>query len=485
MSGQITTSGDRILKSDNARAAFQVNGAGIKIGIISTSFDTQGQLNNDIANGELPGFSGSSSQPVEILKDLAPGNLVADDEGRALAQIIYDIAPGAELLFHTSIGEFNTIDDTSYATAIAALTKAGANIIVEDAIIPTSIFQNGAAAQAAQNAVGQGVVVITAAGNNGNIAYQSAYRSDGTTFEFGGKTFEALDFDASANTDFFQDITATKDQTAVLPLLTWSEPNGQVTSNFEMFLLNSPSLPTNLGDNILTISGPPSQTAIDYPLKELIYPTAKDQKAYLVIGRELNGAAAPEQIKWISNANGLDRTTKYEYINSTAAETGSSSIFGVANLPEVITVGAADQNQDFSSDLATVRDYSSRNSSEIIFDDSGDLIFGGEPRTKPDIIAPDGVSTSVAGFENFQGTSAAAPHIAGIVALMKQAAGGADALSPSQVLEILQDTATPLNPPQASGRPLFEVGLAQADAAIARSQIVAENPHDFMCSAWR
>jgi hypothetical protein len=133
MSGQITTSGDRILKSDNARATFQVNGAGIKIGIISTSFDTQGQLSNDIANGELPGFSDPSSQPVQILKDLAPGNLVADDEGRALAQIIYDIAPGAELLFYTSIGEFNTVDDTSYAAAIAALTKAGANIIVEDA----------------------------------------------------------------------------------------------------------------------------------------------------------------------------------------------------------------------------------------------------------------------------------------------------------------------------------------------------------------
>jgi hypothetical protein len=262
---------------------------------------------------------------------------------------------------------------------------------------PTSIFQNGAAAQAAQNAVDQGIVVIAAAGNNGTIAYQSAYHSDGTTFEFGGKTFEALDFDASANTDFFQDITATKDQTAVLPLLTWSEPNGQVTSNFEMFLLNSPSLPTNLGDNILTISGVPSQTAIDYPLKELIYPTAKDQKAYLVIGRELNGVAAPAQIKWISNANGLDRTTKYEYINSTAAETGSSSIFGVANLPEVITVGA-------------------------------------------------------------------------------------EALSPQQILEILQDTATPLSFQQATGNSLL--GLAQADAAVARSQIIAENLSVFTCSEW-
>lgn len=482
MGGQITTSGDQILKSDTARETFQVNGAGIKIGIISTSFDTQNQLSNDITNGELPGLLNSVFKPVQILKDLAPGNLVADDEGRALAQIIYDIAPGAELLFHTSIGEFNTVDDTSYATAIAALTKAGANIIVEDAIIPTSIFQNGAAAQAAQNAVDQGIVVITAAGNNGKIAYQSAYRSDGTTFDFGGKTFEALDFDASTSTDFFQDINATKDQTAVLPLLTWSEPNGQVKSNFEMFLLNSPSLPTNLGDNILAISATPSQTAINYPLKELIYPTAKDQKSYLVIGRELNGAAAPEQIKWISNANGLDRTTKYEYINSTTAETGSSSIFGVANLPEVIAVGAADQN--FNSSLATVREYSSRNSSEIIFDDTGNQIFDPEPRVKPDIIAPDGVSTTVAGFENFRGTSAAAPHIAGIVALMQQAAGGADALSPQQILEILQDTAAPLNFQPAVSSSAFEVGLAQADAAIARSQIISENSSDFMCGAW-
>ena len=151
----------------------------------------------------------------------------------------------------------------------------------------------------------------------------------------------------------------------------------------------------------------------------------------------------------------------------------------------MITVGAADQNQDFSSNLATVREYSSRNSSEIIFDNTGDRVFDVEPRAKPDIIAPDGVSTSVAGFETFKGTSAAAPHIAGIVALMEQAAGGADALSPQQILAILQETAAPLNLSQTTGSLSFGLGIAQADAAIAKSQIVTEDSNDFGCSAWR
>lgn len=471
MSGKIDTEGNKILKADTARSLSNVDGSGVKIGVISTSFNANQQLANDVTNGELPG----SNNPVQILKDLQLGSIGADDEGRALAQVVYDVAPGAEILFHTAIGESNLVDDKSYSEAVNSLVNAGANIIVDDVVFPTSIFQDGEAARSAKAAVDKGVVFISAAGNNGKISYQSKYQSDGTTFEFGDKTFEVLDFDSSQNVDFFQDITATKDKTNLLPLLTWSEPNSQVNSSLEMFLVSSPELPTSKADNVLAISGIPSLTALDDPLRVLGYQAAKDQKMYLVIGRELNGAEAPSQVKWISNANGSDRTAKYEYINSRNSETGSSTIFGVPNLDEVIAVGATDQNQDFMSGLATIRDYSSNGSSPILFDIQGDTLFDPQLRTKPDIIAPDGVSTSVAGFEIFKGTSAAAPHIAGIVALMEQAAGGSDALTPQQIKEILQRTSLGFSQGM-NGR----TGLAQADLAVAASQLFAGNTNSIL-----
>jgi hypothetical protein len=470
MSGKVDTEGNKILKADTARSLSNVNGSGIKIGVISTSFNANQQLANDITNSELPG----SDNPVQILKDLQAGSTGADDEGRALAQVVYDVAPGAEILFHTAVGESNLVDDKSYSEAVGSLVNAGADIIVDDVVFPTSIFQDGESARSAKTAVDKGIVFISAAGNNGKISYQSRYQSDGTTFEFGGKTFEALDFDSSQNVDVFQDITATKDKTNLLPLLTWSEPNSQVNSDLEMFLVSSPELPTSKADNVLAISGIPSLTALNDPLRELGYQATKDQKMYLVIGRELNGAEAPSQVKWISNANGSDRTAKYEYVNSNDRETGSATIFGVPNLDEVITVGAADQNQDFTSGLAT-RDYSSNGSSPILFDTQGDTLFDPQLRTKPDIIAPDGVSTSVAGFEIFKGTSAAAPHIAGIVALMEQAAGGSGALTPQQIKEILQNTSLGFSEGINS-----RTGLAQADLAVAASQLIAGNTDSIM-----
>jgi hypothetical protein len=504
MSGKIVTEGDRLLRADIARNTFKIDGSGIKVGIISNSFNTTGLLANDIANGELPGANNPEGkfQPIRVLKDLKSDSVFANEEGRALAQIVHDEAPGAELIFHTSIGDSENIDDRSYSEAVNALVAAGANIIVEDALVPTSIFQDGEAAQSVKNAVDKGVTVISAAGNNGKISYESDYRSGNTTFNFGGKTFEAFDFDPSANVDLFQNITVTKDNTAIVPLLTWSDPNSKVSSDLELFLVSSPTLPDEKAENVLAVSGIPSETAIDDPLRSLSYSTTKDQSLYLVIGRELNGTKAPRKVKWISTANGLDRTTKYEYINSNPLETGSSTVSGQANLAETIAVGATDPNQDFTSGKAKVRSYSSEGSSPILFNDIGDplsdhqettesdpiarcgifnsddeddLLLNPQGRVKPDIIAPDGIATSVAGFETFPGTSASAPGIAGIVALMQQAAGGGNVLTPQQIKEILQDTSVPVNLASGMTNPFPGAGLPQTDLAVAQAQAISGN----------
>ncbi|NJL78358.1 MAG: hypothetical protein HC917_04985 [Richelia sp. SM2_1_7] len=92
------------------------------------------------------------------------------------------------------------------------------------------------AVQAVQEATDKGITLISAAGNNGNISYESEFRPEGT-FSFADISFEAHDFDAGENIDLFQDIEVTKDGTLIRPLLSWDEPIGNVNSEYKIFCL--------------------------------------------------------------------------------------------------------------------------------------------------------------------------------------------------------------------------------------------------------
>lgn len=55
MTSKIVTEGDKILKANIARELFNVDGTGIKVGIISTSFNAEKKLKDDVISGDLPG----------------------------------------------------------------------------------------------------------------------------------------------------------------------------------------------------------------------------------------------------------------------------------------------------------------------------------------------------------------------------------------------------------------------------------------------
>ena len=461
MNGKIITEGDKILKTNIARKLFNVDGTGIKIGIISTSFNAQKQLSDNVMTGDLPGVDNPDGRttPVQIVKDIGQDSPFADDEGRALAQVIHDIAPGAELLFHTFIGGEgnNSIDtnDSSYATAVDALVDADVDIIVDDAQFSTTIFQDGKAAQAVQKAVSEGVVYASAAGNNGNISYESEFRPE-ATFSIGDVTFEAHDFDPGNNVDLFQDIQVSKDGTIIQPLLNWDEPIDNATSAYEMFLLSSPELPNE--NNVVGVSIIPSEEALDDPIRTLAYAAQSGEELYLLIAKLADSTSSSNRIKWISAANGSDRTTDYEYIDENAV---NSTVFGPANAQGVITVGASDINNPLEP-----RKYSSNGSTPILFDSEGQRLSKPIIREKPQLFATDGVVTTFdpeTSFNPFLGTSAAVPHVAAVAALMLERTGGAESLSPEVMLSILQETALQVESTQTNA------GLVQADQAIINS----------------
>ena len=126
-------------------SGLSVNGSGITVGVLSDSFNDLGGAAADEADGALPPAS-----DIDVLQDLPSGG---SDEGRAMMQIVHDIAPGADLAFYTAFG-----GEQSFADGILALAAAGAKVIVDDVYYSDEpFFQNGVVAQAIQTVEAEGV----------------------------------------------------------------------------------------------------------------------------------------------------------------------------------------------------------------------------------------------------------------------------------------------------------------------------------------
>ena len=116
-----------------------------------------------------PGNPLGHLMPVTVLAD---GASTDTDEGRAMLQIVHDLAPGARLAFTTDGGTPETL-----AASIRQLrtnTAAPCDIIVDDlAFAEEPFFSDGPAAQAADEAVhsddlaGRHVLFYSAAGDQG------------------------------------------------------------------------------------------------------------------------------------------------------------------------------------------------------------------------------------------------------------------------------------------------------------------------------
>ncbi|MBD2025146.1 S8 family serine peptidase [Leptolyngbya sp. FACHB-711] len=468
MVGRITSEGDRAMRSDVARRLFGLTGKGITIGIISDSFNVLGGAGRDVRGGDLPGKGNPFGlrQRVKVLRD----DRVGIDEGRAMAQIVHDVAPGAKLLFHRS-----GITETEFAGAIRRLAQAGADVIVDDIGYSTALLlQDGIAAQAVDEVAGQGVLYFSAAGNDGNRSYESPFIPS-STFDFRGTTYTAHDFAAGApapaEPDLFQDIKISGFNPIGL-LLNWDQPAGRISSDIELFLLDRP-LPPGQGSSILAQGVLPSLGLIDpalqnNPGKLLVYQNQQSmpQTGYLMLALRTSASLPfPSLMKWISVANGGDSDTAYQYVNDQPNAAGGSTVYGHPNAAGAIAVGSAFYRRTpaFGVNPPLLDKDSSRGGSPILLSPAGDRLPASQARLKPEIVGPNGVSTTVFGFAPFFGTSAAAPHLAAVAALMLQRAGGRKSLTLSRTITDLQQTAIQiaavpgLNP---------QVGFVQAEAAV-------------------
>ena len=398
--GSVTSEGDAAMDADGARMLYAVDGSGLTVGVISDSYDTDSgastAASDDVDTEDLPGASDNSggyTTSVNVLEDhgddTGEDNDVSD-EGRAMLQIIHDVAPGADLAFHTALpGQAN------FAQAIQDLADANANIIVDDILyLSEPMFQDGVIAQAVDDVkLNDGVAYFSSAGNLADQSYASTFRLENT----------AHDFDASSSVDTLQSITVPGNTTATF-ILQWDDPfasaggaGASTDLDIEAIDVADGSIAASSTDNNI------GNDAVEIIDVENATGSSKDYELRIVLA----DGPVPGQIKYVYNPGSISISDDY-------GDASKPTLYGHANAKGAEAVGAS----SFGSPKSP-RPYTALGGVPILFDTDGNSQQDDTSRQKPGIAAPDCVSNTFFGSGNtFCGTSAAAPHAAAVAALM-------------------------------------------------------------------
>ncbi len=446
--GQATSQGVLSVQADKARAELCVDGTGVKVGVMSDSYDRLGGSAGGVVSGDLPGKKNPNGYktPIDVVQDFT---FRGADEGRAMLEIVHDVAPGAALAFHTTL-----LGQSGFAQGIRQLAKANCDIIIDDwKYFAEPFFQDGIITQAIDEVVAKGATYLTFAGNHARLSYEKEFR--GKKIKINGEKVTAHNFKGG---DVFQRILVPPGRTMTISLQ-WKDRYASVkpdaegaATDLDIFLLDQSA------SNILVES---SSNNIGFdPIEIITYTNNTNTFQGLNVLITKFSGPSPELIKYVvfnqSNSAIID-----EYA------TRSPTIVGHSNAASAITVGAAAYSDTpaFGRKKPVTQPFSSAGGVPIFFDVDGNDI-GKVVRNKPEITAPDGGNntffgrdTDFDGLPNFFGTSASVPHAAGVAALMLEASE--KQITPRKVGEVLQTTAIKMDDPSTSG-----AGLIQADKAV-------------------
>ena len=368
--GTTTTQGDRALRSDLVRLGYDLTGEGTKVCILSDSYNTLLAAEGDVTSGDLPGIGNPFGhvKPVQVLQEYPWGT--GSDEGRAMAQIVHDIAPEAELFFRTA---FITAGD--FAAGIRQSQAAGCSIIVDDVTYYTEeYYKDGKVALAVDEVAALGVSYFTAAGNFGHKSHEGIF----TPMTING--LEAHDFGGG---DPGQSITlgplASGAPATYTIVLQWDDPVG-TENDLDLYLSEDQGI-TRFGFNRVNIG----RQRIEVLTRTVRSPLTTD---IMVVRAEGSTGTANVKFKYIVFRG--DNIVFNEHDNG---GNGFSTIVGQANAQGAMTVGAILYSN--TPEYGYARPAGSEEFGVASFSSVGGTTTNGVVRLKPDFIAPNGVNTTV------------------------------------------------------------------------------------------
>ena len=343
-----------------------VTGDGIKVGLISDGVE---DVSEAMASGVLP----------EDVHVLSPGK---GNEGTVMLEILHETSPGAELYFHSAGSnklEFNR--------AVDALIAEGCQIICDDVGWPDEpFFEDGIVASHIKEVIeSQSILYVSAAGNDAGRHYQGMFFDNGSGWH---------DFSSGTSTsrNIYMDVPPGEKVTVVLQ---WNDPWNCSENDYDLYLYDCCS-----GKEIA--ASEKVQSGTETPLEYIKYVNREEAVQTLGIS--------------VKKHSGEDRILEvYIYPNSSVKVHSDNlveedSVFGHPAVQGVICVGAVDSG---NPDNRSIAPYSSRGPVSIYYP-----IY--ELRNKTDISGPGSVRVSGTNGTGsfFMGTSASAPSVAGVGALI-------------------------------------------------------------------
>jgi hypothetical protein len=504
--GAETSEGDAQLGAARARAEFEVAGTGTKVGILSDSFDQDPLAPTgaaeDVRSGDLPGAKDPCGEltPVEVLDDTETSG---EDEGRAMAQIVHDLAPGAALSFATAFtGELD------FAENIRALAAHDASVIVDDvSYLEEPFFQEGPVGVAIGEVTeGDDVAYYSAAGNNNSFdgsneigSWEAPEFRDSescpasvaalTVANPSLKTSHCMDFNpAPGPPDRTFGIAVEPGEELTIDLQ-WAEPWEGVSTDLDAYLLDESGKVVRASTEQNTAPVKPEN---QQPFEILGWENQSASTAVvrLVINKRSGGGDRPLKFILAQNGGGVAAT---EYEESSEGDVVGPTIFGHNGSEHAMSIGAIRWNTGSKPEFFSSRGPVTHYFGPVKEAGGGQAaeLAGPQVLSKPDVVATDGSADTFfgqcEGAWRFYGTSAAAPHAAAVAALEREAVPTASA---EEVEQAQRETALAVGAfsPFAVGSGLVDApGALEALGLTASSPgaAVAEPPAQGPCKANR